>query len=354
MPEAGSPEIRRDLLTQRWVACAPTRGERPQRTGEDPPADPTEGTPVDGCPFCPGNESMLTSIVLELDGGDGAEASGGRPWRTRVVPNKYPALTPDGDRTAGAPTPAAGLYQACPARGRQEVFVDTPYHREPLYRMPVEQVDAVLHTHLRRYRSLRETEPDLVPFLFHNHGAAAGASLPHPHSQLIATPIAPPAVEQEEGRARRRYDETGRCPYCEMIDREVDDGSRLVDRSERFVAFVPYAAQAPGETWILPRRHEPEVARLNGAGRRALADMLHGVLQALYHRFGAPDFNFFLRSALAYESDAPHLHWSLRLRPRVTVDAGFELGTGMCINPSLPERDAAHLRGEASGDRWDR
>ncbi|MFB6248546.1 MAG: HIT domain-containing protein [Salinibacter sp.] len=338
MASSYSPETRQDRITRQWVACAPDRSSRPQKTG--PPAlddVPTDDTPADGCPFCPGHEDQLPSVLWELAADDD------RPWRTRAVPNKYPSFSP-------TPTPdsgGTGLYRTRKSRGRQEVIIDTPSHHRGLARMPVAQVEALLHTYLVRYRALREA--GLFPFIFRNHGARAGASIPHPHSQIIGTDVRPPRIEREETAAQRRHAETGRCPYCEMIETELDAQVRLVSVTDAFVAFVPFAARVPYEVWILPRHHEPEFGHLSAEDRSVLARMLRRVVRRLHTRVGDPAYNVFVRTALEHGSEAPHLHCSLRLRPRTTVEAGFELSTGVQINPSIPERDAAVLRGDASG-----
>ena len=336
MASSYSPETRQDRITRQWVACAPDRSSRPQKTEASvPDTAPPDDTPVDGCPFCPGHEDQLPSVLWELAADDD------RPWRTRAVPNKYSALSP-------APPPDSGetgLYRTRKSRGRQEVIIDTPSHHQGLARMPVAQVDALLETYLARYRALRGA--DLYPFVFRNHGGGAGASLPHPHSQIIGTDFPPPEIEREEAAVQRRHAETGRCPYCEMIETELDAQDRLVSASDAFVAFVPFAARVPYEVWILPRRHTPEIGRMTTSERGALAQLLRAVVRRL-RALDDPDYNFFLRTALEHESQAPHLHWSLRLRPRTTVEAGFELSTGVRINPSIPERDAAVLRGDAS------
>jgi UDPglucose--hexose-1-phosphate uridylyltransferase len=336
MASSYAPETRQDRLTNQWVAFAPSRSGRPRHTTPDgePPA-PDDDRPVEGCPFCPGHEERLPSVLWELDRGDAD------PWTTRVVPNKYAALAPDRspyDQTCG-------LHRSRASRGRQEVIIETPRHYQHLAQMPVAQVDAVLHTYLERYHTIRQGDEDLLPFLFRNHGASAGASIAHPHSQLIAPDFPPPQLQREERAARDRYEELGRCPYCVMIEEELDAEARLVRTSDDFVAFVPFAAEVPYETWILPREHEPEFGRLTDDLRGGLARTLHDVLGRLHTQLDDPDYNFFVRTALDYNTDAPHLHWSLRIRPRTTVQAGYEQGTGQRINPSIPERDAAVLRG---------
>lgn len=335
MPPSHSPESRQDRLTKQWVTFAPSRSARPKQTTDDA-HDPDDDRPVEGCPFCPGHEEMLPSILWELD--DAATL----PWRTRVVPNKFSAYEPD-----RAPYhQSCGLYHSRASRGHQEVIIETPYHYQSLAQMPLAHVDAVLQTYLERYRILRADENDVIPFLFRNHGASAGASIAHPHSQLIGIDFSPPQIEREERAARAWYDDTGQCPYCTMIEDELDAETRLVWTSDAFVAFVPFAAQVPFEMWILPREHEPEFGRLSPPDRQELARALHAALNRLHSGLGDPDYNFFVRTALAHEPEAPYLHWSLRIRPRTTVQAGFEQSTGVQVNPSIPERDAALLRAE--------
>ncbi|PSQ95428.1 MAG: galactose-1-phosphate uridylyltransferase [Bacteroidetes bacterium SW_9_63_38] len=330
-------ELRRDVLTNTWVACAPIRNGRPIKTSaETSPSAPSPETPADGCPFCPGHEDEVPDILWELDADDN------RPWATRSVPNKYPAL----ESHVASETSDGGLYQTRSSRGHQEVLIDTPDHNQDLAQMPVEQVEAVLHTYRARYRALRRTAPDLYPFVFRNHGSRAGASIAHPHSQIIALDVPPPRIEEEETAARERYEDTGQCPYCEMIAEELQAEIRLVATNDAFVMFVPFAAQMPYELWILPRRHDPEFGHMTSDERSALAPLLHTAARRYCVHLDDPAFNLYVRTALQHAPDAPHLHWHLRLRPRTSRRAGFELSTGVQVNPSLPERDAKHLRTE--------
>jgi len=332
-------EFRQDAITKQWVICAPTRSDRPKHfDNADAPLEGEE--PVDGCPFCPGHEDLLPTVLFEKgrDRGDGAPESPGQArWDVRAVPNKFPALSDDVEPASAS----CVMFDWASGHGKQEVIIATPRHHQTIAQMPVEQVESLIATYRARYDVLRRE--GLIPFIFHNHGSDAGASLPHPHSQIIAPSIEPPNVADEQLRAKGRYDETGRCPYCEMIDEERSAGVRIVCETDPYVAFVPYAARVPYEVWILPTLHEPEFGRRKG-NERVLARLLRDVLRALRRALGGPDFNFFVRTALEHRSDAPHLHWSLRIRPRISIDAGFEIGTGMKINPSLPERDADVLR----------
>ncbi len=339
--DASVSELRHDPLTGTPVICAPLRGERPQASAPlTEAAEELSAEAVPGCPFCPGHEAMLPEILWQQD------RSAAPGWRTRAVPNKYPALQAAASEVT---PPAHPLYQAASAHGHQEVIIDTPYHHYGLVRMPLVGVRSVVETYLARYRALRQRD-GLIPFLFRNHGAGAGASLDHPHSQLIATPFAPPHVKREEAGAEAWHQAHGQCAYCAMVAEEVKTEDRLIAQNEAFVAFVPYAAQVPYETWICPRRHAPEFGATTTAEVAALAALLRHVARALHVHVGNPDYNLFIRTALTYPCDAPHLHWTLRIRPQTTTAAGFEASTGVRINPSRPEADAAVLRGEGGAE----
>jgi len=334
-----TPEMRRNDLTNEWIAYAPDRLDRPHRTssGRETNADrespPRNDTPVPGCPFCPGNEEQLPSVRWQLESDDG-------PWCTRAVPNKYAALERDAPRPS---TPPTSLYASRASTGHQEVIIDTPNHHLPAHRFGQDQMRAVVHTYVQRYETARAD--GLIPVLFRNHGARAGASIDHPHSQLVALPFEPATVQREEMAARTWHEDRGACPYCTMIEIERGEECRVVTETDGYVMFVPYAAREPYELWILPRRHEPEFARTTNDERSALSRLLQDALSRLYRTLDNPSYNLFVRTALTYESSAPYLHWSLRIRPRVSVDAGLEQSTNVRINPSIPERDAAALRG---------
>lgn len=324
--------VRRDRLANRWVACAPDRGERPKRTQITNP-DAKSGR-VAGCPFCTGNESMLPAILDEIadDQGD---------WRVRAVPNKYPAFHTD---TAAA-AETNHVYEARAAHGHQEVIIDTPHHHRSWALLDAPQIARVLAMYQRRYAAVRAAHPEVYPVVFRNHGGRAGASLEHPHSQLIAPPLPPTEMEAEEARCRAFFEEEGTPLMATVRARELDAEDRMVASNAHMVAFVPYAAPAPYSVWMVPRRNMPHFTDMTDAEREACAALARTVTRRYATCANDPDYNMTVHTALNPEAEAPHLVWSLRFTPRVSVRAGFELGTDMLINPSLPEVDAKVLRG---------
>lgn len=330
-------QIRHNPITNRDVIIAPLRGGRPRQTDAAPNEPPAERHP--DCPFCPGQEERLPRIIDErpAPGNEG-------PWQTRVVPNKYPALVPAPPQpsppAADAPEP---LHRREAAAGRQEVVIESPVHGRDLADLSVPALEAVIATYQSRLTALRASGDRLIPFLFRNYGSEAGASLAHPHSQLIATRLVPAPVEDEETRAQAHYASTGRCLYCDIVRTEAA-GPRVVAVTEGFLAFVPFAAEAPCEMVLLPTGHQARFVEMGEGPRRAFAKLLGRTLRALRSACGDPAYNFYLRTPATPGADLESLHWYLRVVPRTKVEAGFELSTGLSINPSSPEADAAHLR----------
>ncbi len=325
-------ELRRDPTTDSWVIVAPERDGRPhshrfERNERVPAVDPD-------CPFCPGNEAQLPSII--------AQAPEGKAWRTRTVPNKFPAVT-EGD---GRASPASAFYRTAPGVGSHEVIIESPRHDADLATMTRDEVAAVIATYRDRYSALATTPGAESVVLFRNHGRVAGASLQHPHAQIIAIDRVPPLVEARRAAMVAYYSKHGRCVLCDVLAHEARDGVRLVKENDAFIALVPFAASAPFEVRIVPKRHQADFGELRMGEIPLLAESLRDALRRLDAVLHNPPYKFVVDTAPVREMGAPALHWCLRIAPQPTVPGGFELGSGLPINPSLPEDDAALLRAE--------
>jgi UDPglucose--hexose-1-phosphate uridylyltransferase len=331
-PEIG--EIRQNKATKQWVIFAPARGKRPKdfqqserKRSELPDFDAA-------CPFCPGNEHMLSAIISE------SGRSEPDRWQTRVVPNKFPALRPNlqTDRYT------KDIYLAMPGYGRHEVIIETPYHNRPVARLSIEEIDAVIETYHRRYVEVMAEQDNLLTVVFRNHGARAGTSLIHPHSQLVVTGIVPRHIRWREEEALRYFDEWGTCVYCDILAFEQQDRRRVIFENESFLAFVPFAAEVPFEIWLMPKLHRADFGSISDEEKADLAVILRQSLVPLYEGLNDPDYNYVINTSARYRADEPQLHWFLQIRPRLTTPAGFEIGSGIRINPSLPEADADYLK----------
>lgn len=334
--ETAHNEIRQNKITRQWVICAPERGERPKdfrARGDNDRALPVHD---DECPFCPGNEAMLPDIVAETRGANG--------WQVRVVPNKYPVLKPD----ASTERCTRGLYRAMPGYGRHEVIIESPRHDRDIAAMSTDTVGMVLDMYHQRYIDLMHTHDNMMALIFRNHGRRAGTSLLHPHSQLVVTGIVPQYVRWREEQAQRYYDEWGRSVFADMLAFELRDRQRVILENEAFAAFVPFAAEVPFEVWIMPKRQQVDFGSISELEKGELATILRDMLARLRDSLGDPDYNYIINTAARYKAGEPHLRWYLQIRPRLTTRAGFEIGSGISVNPSIPEADAAVLRREHS------
>ncbi|RJR36012.1 MAG: galactose-1-phosphate uridylyltransferase [Desulfobacteraceae bacterium] len=327
-------EIRQNKATGQWVIIAPGRGKRPhdhRRAGGGEELLPEKES---GCPFCPGNEEMLPSVILEL----GSPTDDG--WQIRVVPNKFPALAPD----ASTLRYERGIYLAMSGYGRHEVIIESPLHNRQIPDFDPKTVDLLIETYHRRYLDLTREHKNMMVLIFRNHGQKAGTSLVHPHSQIIVTGMVPRFLRWREDEARRYFDEWGRCVYCDILHFELKERKRLVLENGSYAAFVPFAAEVPFETWIVPKEHDASFGSISDESKKGLSEALRLILARLSEILDDPHYNYIISSAPHYESKEPQLHWYLQIRPRLTTRAGFEIGSGISINPSLPEEDAAVLR----------
>ena len=326
-------ELRQNMVTKEWVIIADERAKRPDDYVEADRYNITETQTFydPNCPFCPGNEELDLEIERLPPTGD---------WQTRVVYNKYPALSKDGDlaRTFD------GVHRRISGVGYHEVVVESPRHNTTLPLMKPEEIKSLLETFYSRGWSIRKDSRIEQVIYFKNHGERAGASLKHTHSQIIGLPVVPNSIRRRIDEARRYFDDTGNCAYCTMMQDELQNRERLVITSEHFVAFVLYAAPSPFHMWIIPRKHSVSFLYSQSDELADLAHLLRDVLRRLYIGLRDPAYNLIIRTAPVKEISNDYLHWYIALVPRLSQTAGFELGSGIFINPAIPEESAAFLQ----------
>jgi UDPglucose--hexose-1-phosphate uridylyltransferase len=334
------PQLRIDPVCGRRVYVAEERAGRPNdyavaSAPPPPPAAPSH----EACPFCAGHEAATpheSAVTLDARGN----------WRVRVVPNKYPAVSP----TASAVVETAGvrMHDSTAAFGAHEVIIETPDHVTELAELGADQLAVVLAMYRDRLRHWSTDGRLRHATVFKNSGFAAGASLTHIHSQLVALPYVPPAVQAELEGAARWQAVHGQCVFCEIFERERNGGPRLVLEQSGFVAICPYAARQPFEIWVLPTRHAARFEQLDDAGLGPLAAILQELTRRLAtqcRRRGYPlAYNLILHTSPFDDSHAAAYHWHWELIPRTTHLAGLEWGAGVFINPVSPERAAQELR----------
>lgn len=337
-------ELREDFTTKDWVVFATERAKRPH----DFQKTVSQTVVVDyaaDCPFCPANETKTPVEVDRLQ----LSTQTSEGWSVRVVPNRFAALAPTGPPRR---TVAGGHFRSMTGTGAHEVVIETPHHMRAIADMTDEEVSLVFQTYQRRYHALANLEGVQVVVIFKNYGEAAGTSLTHPHSQIIASPVETPVVCRKYRVAREHYQESGTCLYCDVRDWEREAGERVVFETEHFVAIHPYASRWPFETWILPLHHTPSFGAAAAMQLREAAVATRRVLRLLRAALGDAPFNYVVHTAPVAEADRPYFLWHAQIVPRLTVAAGFEMGSGMYINVALPEETARFVReldGTAAG-----
>lgn len=335
------PELRKDPIIGRWVIISTERRRRPSDFAA---MAITPGKGAEGCPFCPGREGLTPPEILAYrpEGTKGPNTPG---WSLRVVPNKFPALQIEGDLGRVG----VGIFDKMNGVGAHEVIIETPTHAGNLAVLPAKSVENVCWAFKERVSDLAKDRRFEYALVFKNHGAQAGATLEHPHSQLIALPIVPLQVKGELQGARSHFSQRERCIWCDILRQEIEEHDRVVVENEDFVALCPYAPRFPFETWILPRRHSGRYEESSAREFQNLAQILSDFLRRLAGILNNPPFNFVLHNApfrpqVGDGMLGEYFHWHFEVMPTLTTIAGFEHGTGFHINPVPPEEAAKALR----------
>lgn len=328
------PELRKDPIIGRWVIISTERGKRPTDFVRE--SVTIKGTGF--CPFCTGNESKTPPEVLAY--GRNGSPSNTPGWSVRVVPNKFPALGIEGDLDRQG----EGLFDRMNGVGAHEVIIETPEHQSTLAMLSEKSIESVLWAYRDRVLDLKNDRRFRYILIFKNHGEAAGASLEHTHSQLIALPIVPKRVREEVDASRRYFNEKERCIFCDMIRQEKQEGARVITENDHFIAFAPYAPRFPFETWILPRAHSSSFENNQSPIYASLARMMKECLARLDKVLDLPAYNFVIHTSPIGEEINDHYHWHIEMMPKLTKVAGFEWGTGFYICPTPPEESAEFMR----------
>ena len=327
------PELRQNRLTKEWVIIATERAKRPEELKVKREAKPLASY-VATCPFCPGNEAQAPPEVWRTP----PTREGN--WKVRVLPNKFSALSREGEPTRKIVRSRRTINGV----GIHDVIVETPDHSLTTALLSDAQVADVLRSYKARFEAVSADPRVAHVIIFKNHGVAAGTSLEHPHSQMIASPVISSQVRGRLHEALRHFDEFGECIFCETLQEDLTEPDRIVMATEHFVALEPFASPTPFCTHIYPRRHMASFGAVSQPELEDLARVLRSVLARLYHGLDNPDFNYTIRTAPHESAGVTYYHWYVSIIPRLTRVAGFELGSGMFINTMLPEAAAEFLR----------
>ncbi|MBU0961328.1 MAG: galactose-1-phosphate uridylyltransferase [Proteobacteria bacterium] len=327
------PELRKDPVLGRWIIIARERGKRP--TDFVIAETPTTGG---FCPLCPGNENTTPHEVLSYGREHGFPNSPG--WKVRVVPNKYPALVIEGDLNREG----EGLYDKMNGIGAHEVIIESPRHDDTFADLPPEHLVLVLKAFQHRICDLEHDDRFRYVLIFKNFGKAAGASLEHSHSQLVALPVLPRKIYSELAGASTYFNYKERCVYCDIIHQELKQDVRVVCKNNHFITITPFAPRTPFEMWILPIKHSSAYHQQSDEQLAALAEIFSESLCRLDACIPNVPYNFVLHTQPLRSESMEHFHWHFEIVPKLTSIAGFEWGSGFYINPMPPEEAATYLR----------
>ncbi|MGC9599307.1 MAG: HIT domain-containing protein [Minisyncoccia bacterium] len=327
-------EFREDPVSGDWTIIAPGRAKRPEELFTR--REPREISPKRGCPF----EDLKKSgnwppIALYPD-----EAH----WKIAIIRNKYPALA---HGASCAMDVSRGLYHVKTGVGDHEIVI-TRDHRKNFSELTAREACDVFMAIRERYRAIAKDACSAYISAFFNWGREAGASLSHPHYQILALPIIPPHATKSFHGALRYFKRHGRCVRCDIVAEERKEKTRIVAENRHAVAFVPYAAKRPFEVTILPRRHAPYFTLTSDAVLRDTARLLQSVMRRMKKYLHDPDLNFFIHDAPVDGRKYPHHHWHIEVVPVdvISPPGGFEISTIVNINVIPPDAAAAVLRGK--------
>ncbi len=327
------PELRKDPIIGRWVIISTERGKRPT----DFHSTIKKKEPK-LCPFCNSNESSTPPEVYAIRQNGSKPNSPG--WSLRVVPNKFPALIIEGDLNREG----VGIFDKMNGTGAHEVIIETPDHMKDLVDLEDEDFENVIRAYRDRILELRNDSRFKYILVFKNQGEAAGASLEHSHSQLIATPILPKRVMEELSGSEKYYNYKERCIYCDIIKQELNDNVRIVTSNDMFVALEPFASRFPFETWILPQFHESSFETIAEESIGKLVSILRETLKRISAALNNPPYNLMIHTSPLDNRYPKEYHWHIEIIPKLVRVAGFEWGTGFYINPTIPEDAAKFLK----------
>jgi len=328
-------ELRRDPIVGRWVIVDTDHPGKPDGFEYEQYTPKADGI----CPFCYGSESQTPpeiDCIREL--GTAPNTPG---WKTRVVANKFPALQIEGELDRRG----IGIYDFSNGIGAHEVLIESPYHTSDIPDLLNQEVENIIQITCSRAKDLKKDSRFKYIMVFRNYGSAAGASLEHPHTQIIALPMIPKNVAEEITGAKNYFDYRERCIFCDIIRQETQEKERVILENKLFISFCPFVSRFPFEIWIMPKKHSGYFCHLTQEEIPALASILKETITMIKKVFPNLSYNYIIHtSPINGDGDADYYHWHIEFMPKLTRVAGFEWGTGFYLDPTSPELAAKYLK----------
>ncbi len=321
--------MRMDLVSNDWVIIATGRSRRPESFVSD--KKKSKVAPQSKCPFC--REENIKEKISRRNNEDGS-------WFVISIPNKFPALCKGEGRLKES---KKGPNRTMNGFGYHEVIITAPHDRQ-MALFSQREMEMVVDMYQERYLDLIKRKNIRYVSIFHNHGREAGASVYHPHSQVLAIPVLDPDLKNSLDGAERFYRSQGNCVYCTMLEWEMKDKERIIYENEEFVVLCPFASQISFEVRIYPKKHQPFFEKITEQEKIFFADALKVALTKIHKGLNNPSYNFYFHTAPKDGDSYTHYHWHLNILPKTSIWAGFELGAGIEISTIEPEKAAEFLR----------
>jgi UDPglucose--hexose-1-phosphate uridylyltransferase len=325
------PELRKDPVTGTWVIVSPERKIRPQYFIGN-------GLTEENCPFCEGNESMTPPEIYALR--DKHSHANKKGWSLRVIPNKYPALKVEGNLDKRG----EGFYDLMNGVGAHEVVIETAAHSKGIDEMETTETAEVFLAFKRRITDLKRDVRFKYIQVFKNHERMAGATIPHPHSQIVAMPVLPIRVQERLEHAETHFKAKDRCIFCDIIHHEQEYHKRVLMENSDFIVVSPFAAKLPFELVLYPRDHHSSFEDMDDTIMLSLAEIFKDTMTRVNKALERPAYNLMLHNAPFDRDCKDYFHWHLEIMPMITGTGGFELSTATYINPTPPEEAVGILR----------
>jgi len=326
-------ELRQDIVSGDWIIIAPGRAHRPQQLIEKRKKIKRERASIRGCPLENPQKYGADEPILLYENKHG--------WELMLVQNKYPALTHDGIAVVSK---KHGPYHIIPGVGHHDVII-TRDHDKNFSALSFEHARLVFRSFRDRYMMLLDDKNMAYVTIFHNWGQSAGASIYHPHYQLMAIPVIPPDIQHSLRGSFAFFKKNAKCVHCVMMEFELKEKKRIVYENEKAVAFAPFVSRQPFEIRVFPKKHLSYFENTLDEDTEAVIDCLSNALKKIEANLADPDYNFFIHTApIENKKKYKHYHWHIEILPKISIQAGFELGTGVDINVVNPDEAAKILR----------
>lgn len=324
-------ELRQDMVTGDWVVIATGRAKRPKEYAEHN-REIMKEDPSKPCFFCYPEKTGQEKDVLIYQNSEGE-------WTLRVIPNKYPAF----QRGARVKHIEEGPYFMMDGVGYHEIIIMKD-HEKQIAQLDAYRVAEIFDAYQDRYINLMNKKSVNYIDIFHNHGVEAGASINHPHSQLVAIPVISPYISLELNGAEQYHKMNKKCVYCTMIEWETEHKKRIVFENDDFLVFCPFASRMAFETWVIPKKHKPYFERTSVESKIKAGEALQVAISKIFKGLNDPAYNFYIHTSPCDGKDYPHYHWHIEIIPHTSIWAGLEMSTGIEISTIQPEDSAEYLR----------